>query len=137
MLTHPLLLLNTALPLALNSLKLILPTGIFFLKFLEWWYASDFARQLSSASQKAIELPPPARLAETEKERALKEKNAERGVALSDCPVCGEDLNNATVVQTGAVCCFKCAFAAAEEGKCAVTGREVLGGTNGLRRLIV
>ena len=74
---------------------------------------------------------------ETEKERTLKEKNAERGLNSTDCPVCGEELNNATVVQTGAVCCYKCAFAAAEEGKCAVTGREVLGGTSGLRRLIV
>ncbi|KAL8811408.1 MAG: hypothetical protein Q9223_007539, partial [Gallowayella weberi] len=34
-------------PRLLSSLRLLLPTSIFALKFLEWWHASDFARQLS------------------------------------------------------------------------------------------
>lgn len=124
--SNPVLLARTAVPLALSSLKIILPTGIFFLKFLEWWSASDFARQLSSASQKNIELPPPARLPPTSKEEELKEKNKE--AAPGACAVCGEDMDNPTVIQTGAVCCYRCAFSAAEEGVCAVTGRKVVGG---------
>lgn len=34
-------------PRLLSSLRILLPTSIFALKFLEWWHASDFARQLS------------------------------------------------------------------------------------------
>jgi peroxin-12 len=34
-------------PRLLSGLSLALPTSIFALKFLEWWYASDFAKQLS------------------------------------------------------------------------------------------
>ncbi|CZT40401.1 related to peroxisome assembly protein PAS10 [Rhynchosporium secalis] len=44
---------------ALDSLKFLLPTSIFALKFLEWWHASDFARQLSKKAAEGIEVPPP------------------------------------------------------------------------------
>lgn len=43
----------------LSSLKLLLPTSIFALKFLEWWHASDFARQLSRKATEGLDLPPP------------------------------------------------------------------------------
>ncbi|KAF4633970.1 hypothetical protein G7Y89_g4144 [Cudoniella acicularis] len=43
----------------LGSLKILLPTSIFALKFLEWWHASDFARQLSKKVAEGIEVPPP------------------------------------------------------------------------------
>lgn len=43
----------------LSSLKILLPTSIFALKFLEWWHASDFARQLSRKANEGLELPPP------------------------------------------------------------------------------
>jgi peroxin-12 len=46
-------------PRLLGSLRILLPTSIFALKFLEWWYASDFARQLSRKAAENIELPPP------------------------------------------------------------------------------
>ncbi|KAF2467601.1 uncharacterized protein BDR25DRAFT_266518 [Lindgomyces ingoldianus] len=46
-------------PRLLSSLRILLPTSIFALKFLEWWYASDFARQLSKRAAESIELPPP------------------------------------------------------------------------------
>lgn len=46
-------------PRLLSSLKILLPTSIFALKFLEWWHASDFARQLSRKAAENIELPPP------------------------------------------------------------------------------
>lgn len=50
---------RTIKPRLLSSLKILLPTSIFALKFLEWWYASDFARQLSRRAAENIELPPP------------------------------------------------------------------------------
>ena len=51
---------HTLYPQILSSLKILLPTSIFALKFLEWWHASDFARQLSRKSNEGLELPPPA-----------------------------------------------------------------------------
>ena len=50
---------TSILPRLLSSLKLLLPTSIFALKFLEWWHASDFARQLSRKAAEGLELPPP------------------------------------------------------------------------------
>ena len=47
------------LPRLLSSLKLLLPTSIFALKFLEWWHASDFARQVSRKAIEDMDLPPP------------------------------------------------------------------------------
>jgi peroxin-12 len=46
-------------PRLLSSLRILLPTSIFALKFLEWWHASDFARQLSKKANEGLELPPP------------------------------------------------------------------------------
>lgn len=46
-------------PRILSSLKVLLPTSIVALKFLEWWHASDFARQLSRKAAEGLELPPP------------------------------------------------------------------------------
>ncbi|OSS44913.1 hypothetical protein B5807_09324 [Epicoccum nigrum] len=46
-------------PRLLSSLKILLPTSIFALKFLEWWHASDFARQLSRKAAENMDLPPP------------------------------------------------------------------------------
>ncbi|KAL9104047.1 MAG: hypothetical protein Q9163_000944 [Psora crenata] len=46
-------------PRLLSSLRFLLPTSIFALKFLEWWYASDFARQLSKKATEGLDLPPP------------------------------------------------------------------------------
>ncbi|KAL9597127.1 MAG: hypothetical protein Q9219_005349 [cf. Caloplaca sp. 3 TL-2023] len=46
-------------PRLLSSLRLLLPTSIFALKFLEWWHASDFAKQLSRRAAEGLDLPPP------------------------------------------------------------------------------
>lgn len=58
-LLSPLTLTRTVYPRLLSSLRLLLPTSIFALKFLEWWHASDFARQLSRKSAEGLDLPPP------------------------------------------------------------------------------
>ncbi|KZZ92378.1 peroxisome biosynthesis protein (PAS10/Peroxin-12) [Ascosphaera apis ARSEF 7405] len=43
----------------LKSLKMLLPASIFALKFLEWWHASDFSRQLARKANEALDLPAP------------------------------------------------------------------------------
>lgn len=44
---------------ALGGTRLLLPAAVFALKFLEWWHASDFARQLSRKAAEGVALPPP------------------------------------------------------------------------------
>ncbi|MCJ1318938.1 ubiquitin-protein ligase peroxin 12 [Xylographa vitiligo] len=56
---NPRTLATTIFPRLLSSLKILLPTSIFALKFLEWWHASDFARQLSRKAAEGLDLPPP------------------------------------------------------------------------------
>lgn len=187
----------------LSSLSVLLPTSIFALKFLEWWYASDFAKQLSRRAAESLDLPPPtvsgaaAAAAPTHtlgdnKKSAPAKGSAEAGEdddgekdegdekALAErapiakpsllpiytvraprnselCPICRDDITTPTACQTGVVYCYTCvhrwvsgvhprqeAFMADKKGKwesgesrCAVTGRRVLGGTEGLRRIMV
>ncbi|KAK4129998.1 hypothetical protein BT67DRAFT_248085 [Trichocladium antarcticum] len=186
---------------ALGMLSLALPTSIFALKFLEWWYASDFAKQLSRKAAESLDLPPPVvtglppdrpkklggkrtgaaagrGLAPGEDEDEVDAAEAERRarekapVAASSllpvytvptpessalCPICEDDITTAAACQTGIVYCYTCIhkwmtgtharqeeFMAdragkweSGEGRCAVTGRRVLGGTEGLRRIMV
>ncbi|KAL3496255.1 Pex12 amino terminal region-domain-containing protein [Aspergillus germanicus] len=219
-------------PQLLTSLRYFLPASIFALKFLEWWHASDFSRQLARKATDALELPapitkgmvPPSERKQTPKSEkkdpattsssrksALKSSPAKRiqppisassylpiftvplppagSDAASSCPVCLNQLTNPTACQTGYVYCYVCIFhwlngehqrqldfmngdgagAAWEDdlvdgeddngerddadaarpgkrrqgkwesgkGRCPVTGRKVLGGTEGLRRVLI
>ena len=56
---HPATFASVIYPRLLSSLKVLLPTSIFALKFLEWWHASDFGRQLSKKAAEGLDLPPP------------------------------------------------------------------------------
>ena len=56
---NPLTFASVVYPHLLSSLRILLPTSIFALKFLEWWHASDFARQLSKKATEGLDLPPP------------------------------------------------------------------------------
>ncbi|KAI9757164.1 MAG: hypothetical protein M4579_003554 [Chaenotheca gracillima] len=204
---NPRVLASTVYPRLLSSLKILLPTSIFALKFLEWWHASDFARQLSRKASEGLELPPPIvsgepskptdsqrkpgpeRRASTEKaEKSTESRQLSRGPPIaipsylpiltvspqpsstsSLCPICLGPIVTPTACQTGYVFCYTCihkwvdgsherqtAFMeggggeegwAEEEGsrkgrwesgqgRCAITGRRVLGGTEGLRRVM-
>ena len=187
-------------PKLLSSLSVLLPTSIFALKFLEWWYASDFAKQLMRKASENLELPPPIVSGVPEEKAAPsslgtgipskegKEDNNNNNNSGDDvtlvenapiatpsllpiftvpppaesdlCPICGDEIATPTACQTGLVYCYACihrwiegvhprqeAFmdpATGREGKwesgkgrCAVTGRRVLGGTEGLRRIMV
>ncbi|KAK0750944.1 Pex12 amino terminal region-domain-containing protein [Schizothecium vesticola] len=167
---------------AMGGLALVLPTSIFALKFLEWWYASDFAKQLSRKAGESLELPPPVVTGvgeegvvkkvkgDQEEEAGPSEETAPVAVssglpiltvpAPADsalCPICEDDITTATACQTGLVYCYTCIHKwmvgthprqekfmtdkvgkwESGEGRCAVTGRKVLGGTEGLRRIMV
>ncbi|KAF2494030.1 hypothetical protein BU16DRAFT_619219 [Lophium mytilinum] len=203
---------RTVYPRLLSSLRILLPTSIFALKFLEWWHASDFARQLSQKAAESLDLPPPviSGLTSTtfskkkqqkpqsrpasDNEKASTQKNKPSPpIAASSllpiltvptppssslCPICVGPIVTPTAAPTGYVYCYTCihrwvegtherqtAFMegskfegvdssmeeegwAAEEGsregrwesgkgRCAVSGRVVLGGTESLRRVII
>jgi len=182
---------RTLVPRLLGSLKFLLPTSIFALKFLEWWHASDFARQLSKKAAEGLVLPPPvvsgvslATKSGSNQEKASPKVDshdkAENGtteisnppIAASSllpiltvgrpkesgqCPICENDITTPTACQTGYVFCYTCIhrwiegnhdrqeeFIKGKEGKwesgagrCAVTGCKVLGGTDGLRRVMI
>lgn len=178
----------------LGGLSVLLPTSIFALKFLEWWYASDFAKQLTRRAAESLDLPPPTvagmEEADTRKKEAAKnvadeEKGKEDEEGDDDstlakrapiatpsllpiftvlppedsqlCPICADEIVTATACQSGFVYCYTCIhrWVAGQhprqeefmkdrvgkwesgEGRCAVTGRRVLGGTEGLRRIMV
>lgn len=180
---------KTLYPRLLSSVSMLLPTSIFALKFLEWWYASDFARQLSKKASEGLELPPPiisgintvalgrksaAGPSTPEKPKTEDASDVPENPLIAEssllpiytvqlpehsdlCPICEEDVETPTACQTGFVYCYTCIhkwvngdhdrqekFMDGKEGKwesgegrCAVTGRKVLGGTEGLRRVMV
>lgn len=169
----------------LSSLSIALPASIFALKFLEWWYQSDFAKQLSRKAAENIDLPPPVVSAPSSKGASKKKENQEKGEEVdttpsaedapiatpsllpiftvpspedsSACPICEDDIVTPTACQTGVVYCYACIHKWLEgmhpkqeifmeervgkwesgQGRCAVTGKRVLGGTEGLRRIMI
>lgn len=207
-------------PKLLGSLKILLPTSIFALKFLEWWHASDFARQLSKKASEGLELPPPvvagpppSRAPEKDEKSAMSSKqdsdekgktpantgkqvskppvsasthlpiytvprtDAESGTSET-CPICQSPIQTATASPYGYVYCYVCIHRWVEgehdrqvrfmegqpppegvgenvwqeegekegsregrwesgKGRCAVSGKRILGGTEGLRRVVV
>ncbi|KAG5978300.1 hypothetical protein E4U55_006283 [Claviceps digitariae] len=187
---------------ALSGLSLLLPTSIFALKFLEWWYQSDFAKQLSRKAAENIDLPPPIVRGPTKKSSLTAkgkdlESSMDSGSAVASaagkeeeeeeekewtaddapiampsmlpvyvvpfpkdtalCPICRNDIVTPTACQTGVVYCYACIHKWIEGihdkqanfmetrsgkwesgiGRCAVTGKRVLGGTEGLRRIMI
>ncbi|CAG8536999.1 523_t:CDS:2 [Paraglomus brasilianum] len=97
----------------LNLLKIILPMSIFFYKFLEWWYSSDYAKRIAGDS--TVNVPPPERI----------EPDPE-GIGIPDtpntCPLCIDELKNPTALPSGYVFCYSCIYPYVEEhGKCPVT----------------
>lgn len=203
---HP----RTLYPRLLSSLRILLPTSIFALKFLEWWHASDFSRQLTRKAAEGLDLPPPIISGLPSKPQAPSKlqsqdpskKSPKPSPPISStsylpiftvplpkpsqsslCPICLHPVSNPAAVQTGCVFDYVCIFKWVEgthesqerfmsgedggvwgesdeedsveqkgekekvgsregkwesgKGRCAVTGRRVLGGTEGVRRVMV
>ncbi|KAH0533628.1 hypothetical protein FGG08_007623 [Glutinoglossum americanum] len=199
---NPRTFVTTVYPRLLTSLRFLLPTSIFALKFLEWWHASDFARQLSKKATEDLDLPPPIipGLPPASPQQQQPNKPSPLTAATkptkpppppisrpsllqiltvpvpppsssSLCPICLLPLHTPTAAQSGYVYCYTCIYrwvrgeherqtafmegaAGSEEGwerveagrrlgrwesgagRCAVTGRRVLGGVEGLRRVV-
>ena len=102
--------------LLLDSFKVLLPTAIFFIKFLEWWYSPSSPARALSLSPQGPTVPPP-RL----------HPPHPQGVRVADvgygeCPLCREPIANATALPSGYVFCYRCAHDWVEKhGRCPVT----------------
>lgn len=134
---------NIVKDIVLGALNITLPTSMFLLKFLEWWHASDFARQISKTTRDLDgddNLPLPSVVVRPP-------------TTSSNCPLCNEPITNATATETGVVYCYLCIFRYLENapqesgGRCPVTGQRLLGckyngekngwDVSGLRRIII
>ncbi|KAJ1983464.1 ubiquitin-protein ligase peroxin 12 [Dimargaris verticillata] len=84
--------------LGLGFLKVLLPMSVFFFRFLEWWYSSDFYK----ASQNIPIPPPPPSLAPHP-----------NGIAVPKepqlCPLCQQPRTNPAILpDSGYACCYPC-----------------------------
>lgn len=120
----------------LDSLKILLPLSIFFVKFLEWWYSpTSPARVLHSKADNGPLLPQPKVLkphsngilgAHPHEIYARKRKqeglDGTPPLKYGICPLCDGPLANATALPSGYVFCYKCVFEEVEKhGRCPVT----------------
>ena len=100
----------------LDSLKVILPTTIFFFKFLEWWYSPSSPARSLSASPAGPAIPPPRLL--TPHPKGLSVDPTKYG----QCPICLGPIHNATALPSGYVFCFRCVHGHVEKhGRCPIT----------------
>ncbi|KAH8830613.1 cyclin-dependent protein kinase inhibitor [Flagelloscypha sp. PMI_526] len=100
-----------------ESLRFLLPTAIFFVKFLEWWYSpSSPARTLLPSNTLGPIAPPPRML------RPHPQGIPFDPARYGHCPVCQEPWRNATALPSGYMFCYRCAYDAVEkDGRCPVT----------------
>ncbi|KAK4048795.1 ubiquitin-protein ligase peroxin 12 [Microbotryomycetes sp. JL201] len=127
----------TLLPLVLfEGLKILLPTSIFFFRFLEWWYSSQGGSSRmrrskgvgGSTGDRALRAPQPLTENTTSQETTTKK---------GECCVHKGPIVNVTALPTGYVGCYKCLFAHVREfGTCPVTNVKINGGTDELRKII-
>ncbi|KAI8582164.1 hypothetical protein K450DRAFT_185083 [Umbelopsis ramanniana AG] len=126
--------LGTVLGKMIELLKVLLPMSIFFFKFLEWWYASEFARgggrTGAYGDEEANIIPPPEKV-----------KPDPRGTKVpstpNTCPLClTRPINNPTALPSGYVFCYTCAYRYVEDhGRCPVTWTKIRGGTERLTKV--
>ncbi|KZT12790.1 uncharacterized protein LAESUDRAFT_668757 [Laetiporus sulphureus 93-53] len=109
--------LLTASPrLLVDSFNVILPTAIFFVKFLEWWYSPSSPARALSTSPLGPAIAPP-KLAHPHPQGIQVDPKA-----YGICPLCHGAFANATALPSGYVCCYRCAYEYVEKhGKCPVT----------------
>ncbi|KAG8996813.1 ubiquitin-protein ligase peroxin 12 [Tulasnella sp. JGI-2019a] len=124
--------------LFLDSLKVLLPTAIFFIKFLQWWYSPSSPARALNLSPAGPPIPPP-KLLPPHPLGILGKKGDdehEEKAGYGACPICKNLLANATALPTGWVFCYKCIYKELEErGKCPVTLLRL--GTWTLRKVLV
>ncbi|KAI8325012.1 hypothetical protein GQ54DRAFT_37213 [Martensiomyces pterosporus] len=107
----------------LDFLKVLLPLSIFFYRFLEWWYRSDFHKKV----QQAPVPPPPMPL-----------KPHVDGISVPEdqniCPICERPRTNPAMAPSGYVFCYPCIYRhVSETGRCPVTLARAR--TDGIRKI--
>ncbi|KAI8075307.1 Pex12 amino terminal region-domain-containing protein [Gongronella butleri] len=117
----PLRLLSATLSKVIEFLKVLLPMSIFFFKFLEWWYSSEFARGGGTGTYGEEEndeqmIPPPEMTMPDPRGTKIPSKP-------NTCPLClSNPINNPTALPSGYVFCYTCAYRYVEEhGRCPVS----------------
>ncbi|KAJ3842518.1 cyclin-dependent protein kinase inhibitor [Lentinula raphanica] len=109
-------LISSSPRLLLDSLRLLLPTAIFFIKFLEWWYSPNSPARSLSVSPLGPAVPPPSLLPPHPKGIGFDPRT------YGICPLCHKEINNATSMPSGYVFCYRCAYDHVEKhGECPVT----------------
>ncbi|KAJ7162538.1 cyclin-dependent protein kinase inhibitor [Mycena crocata] len=109
-------LLSASPKILFDSLQLLLPTAIFFVKFLEWWYSPGSPARTFSTSPLGPAVPPPRMLSPHPQGIRLDPRN------YGACPICLDSIKNATALPSGYVFCYRCAHDHVEEhGKCPIT----------------
>ncbi|KIM83837.1 hypothetical protein PILCRDRAFT_782063 [Piloderma croceum F 1598] len=99
-----------------DSLRLLLPTTIFFIKFLEWWYSPNSPARSLTTSPLGPAVPPPRMLPPHPKGVLINRTQ------YGQCPLCHGSINNATALPSGYVFCYRCAYDHVEtHGGCPVT----------------
>ncbi|KAG6903307.1 hypothetical protein C0995_013060 [Termitomyces sp. Mi166 len=93
----------------LDSLRLLLPTAIFFIKFLEWWYSPGSPARSLSTSPLGPAIPPP-QILPPHPHGITFDKNS-----YGICPICQGPINNATALPSGYVFCYRCAYEQVEK----------------------
>ncbi|KAI8337687.1 Pex12 amino terminal region-domain-containing protein [Chlamydoabsidia padenii] len=132
--SSPLRILSGVFGKFVEFLKVLLPMSIFFFKFLEWWYSSEFARGNGTGNYGEEDtentVPPPE-----------KTKPDPRGTKLpsspNTCPLClTNPINNPTALPSGFVFCYTCAYRYVEEqGRCPVSWIKVDRGVEDLTKV--
>ncbi|OBZ91502.1 Peroxisome assembly protein 12 [Choanephora cucurbitarum] len=115
-LRHPLHTLSIVSSKVIEFLKVLLPMSIFFFKFLEWWYSSEFSRNNTSQEGDEKIIPPP--------EKIKPDPNGiELPVTPNTCPLCKTNpINNPTALPSGYVFCYTCVYHHVQEhGRCPVS----------------
>ncbi|KAF7353059.1 Ankyrin repeat protein nuc-2 [Mycena venus] len=78
-----------------ESLRLLLPTAIFFVKFLEWWYSPGSPARSFSTSPLGPAVPPPRMLPPHPQGIPFHPQS------YGKCPICLDSIKNATALPSG------------------------------------
>lgn len=109
-------LLKASPRLVLDSLRVLLPLSIFFIKFLEWWYSPSSPARALSAPPKGPPIPPPRMLMPHPRGKQVDPTN------FGECPICRGPVQNATAAPSGYVFCYRCIYTHVEKSaNCPVT----------------
>ncbi|CAH1764751.1 7210_t:CDS:2 [Entrophospora sp. SA101] len=97
----------------IDVIKILLPMSIFFFRFLEWWYSSEYARLQSGNN--GIDLTPPEIITPDPQGIPLPQSS-------NICSLCNNHLTNPTAIPSGYVFCYPCIFRFVNDnGFCPIT----------------